>query len=83
MNIVRIILGIFITATLFSCGGDKKKPIYVDLDEISEESDSTEVPSGNKVVVPFCAEKPHCKTGTYNRQKYKPYILKYKALILK
>ena len=53
MNIVRIILGIFITATLFSCGGDKKKPIYVDLDEISEESDSTEVPSGNEVVVPF------------------------------
>lgn len=37
MNTIKFILGILITTTLFSCGGDKKKPIYVETESISEE----------------------------------------------
>lgn len=36
---------------LLSCGGDKKKPIYVDLDEATEESLYAQ--SGDEIVVPF------------------------------
>lgn len=55
MNIIRIILGIFITATLIACGGNKKKPIYVEAEDTSEETteDSSYAQSGDEIVVPF------------------------------
>lgn len=37
--------------TLLSCGGEKKKPIYVDLEEATEESLYAQ--SGDEIVVPF------------------------------
>ena len=39
MNTIKFILGILITTTLFSCGGDKKKPIYVETESVTEEDD--------------------------------------------
>lgn len=36
---------------LLSCGGEKKKPIYVDLDETAEESLYAQ--SGDEIIVPF------------------------------
>lgn len=36
---------------LLSCGGEKKKPIYVDLDEATEESLYAQ--SGDEIIVPF------------------------------
>lgn len=56
MNIIKSILGLTISATLLSCGGDKKKPIYVDTENISEEqdaSDDTYAQSGDEIIVPF------------------------------
>lgn len=37
MNVMKFILGVLITTTLFSCGGDKKKPIYVETEIVTEE----------------------------------------------
>lgn len=54
MNTIKLILVILVIATLFSCGGDKKKPIYVDTDNISEETEnSSYAQNGDEVVVPF------------------------------
>lgn len=54
MNAKIFILGIFITITLFSCGGDKKKPVYVDTDSVSDEiEDSSFARSGDEIIVPF------------------------------
>ena len=36
-----------------------------------------------KNIPQFTVKIPHCLYATYNRKKYKAYILKYKALILK
>lgn len=41
MNTIKFILGILITTTLFSCGGDKKKPIYVETESVTEEDDDS------------------------------------------
>lgn len=32
---MKFILGVLITTTLFSCGGDKKKPIYVETESVT------------------------------------------------
>ena len=69
MVIVRFVLGFLFVVTLLSCGGEKKTPIYVDVDTEEEVGDSTvseeaepvvekpESPSmaqsGEEVVVPF------------------------------
>lgn len=54
MNTIKLILGILVITTLFSCGGDKKKPIYVDTDNVSEETEnSSYAQNGDEVVVPF------------------------------
>ena len=54
MNTIKFILGILITTTLFSCGGDKKKPIYVETESVTEEDDdSSYAQSGDEIVVPF------------------------------
>lgn len=56
MNAMKFILGILITTTLFSCGGDKKKPIYVETESVSEEKetdDTSYAQSGDEIVVPF------------------------------
>lgn len=54
MNTTKFILGILITATLISCGGDKKKPIYVETENVSEETEeSSYAQSGDEIVVPF------------------------------
>ena len=56
MNAMKFILGILITTTLFSCGGDKKTPIYVETENVSEEKeteDTSYAQSGEEIVVPF------------------------------
>ncbi len=56
MNAMKFILGILIITTLFSCGGDKKKPIYVETENVSEEKeteDTSYAQSGEEIVVPF------------------------------
>ena len=54
MNVMKFILGVLITTTLFSCGGDKKKPIYVETEIVTEENDdSSYAQSGDEIVVPF------------------------------
>ena len=54
MNTIKFILGVFITTTLFSCGGDKKKPIYVEAENATEETDELSyAQSGDEIIVPF------------------------------
>ena len=54
MSAMKFILGVLITTTLFSCSGDKKKPIYVETEDVSEETDDTSyAQSGDEIVVPF------------------------------
>ena len=56
MTAMKFILGILIITTLFSCGGDKKKPIYVETENVSEEKeteDTSYAQSGEEIVVPF------------------------------
>lgn len=50
---MKFILGVLITTTLFSCGGDKKKPIYVETEIVTEDDDSSYAQSGDEIVVPF------------------------------
>ena len=47
----KYVLSLSIIMVLLSCGGEKKKPIYVDLDEDMEESLYAQ--SGDEIVVPF------------------------------
>lgn len=55
MKSITIMVCLFITITLASCGGDKKRPIYVDTAEevTEEEEDSSYAQSGDEIVVPF------------------------------
>ena len=54
MNTIKLILGLLVITTLISCSGDKKKPIYVDTDNVSEETEnSSYAQNGDEVVVPF------------------------------
>lgn len=54
MNTIKFILGVLITTTLFSCGGDKKKPIYVEAENTTEETDELSyAQSGDEIIVPF------------------------------
>lgn len=53
MNTIKFILGVLITTTLFSCG-DKKKPIYVEAENATEETDELSyAQSGDEIIVPF------------------------------
>lgn len=57
MNIKMFILGALFTITLVSCDSEKKKPIYVDTEIVSEDTEDTEdtsyAQSGDEIVVPF------------------------------
>lgn len=54
MNTIKLILGLLVITALISCSGDKKKPIYVDTDNVSEETEnSSYAQNGDEVVVPF------------------------------
>lgn len=54
MNTIKLILCLLVITTLISCSGDKKKPIYVDTDNVSEETEnSSYAQNGDEVVVPF------------------------------
>lgn len=55
MNAFKLILVILSTTTLFSCGGgEKKKPIYVEAEDFSAETDNSSYSqNGDEVVVPF------------------------------
>ena len=54
MNVMKFVLGVFTATTLISCGGDKKKPIYVDTENVVEEAGySSYAQSGDEIVVPF------------------------------
>ena len=53
MNTIKLILCLLVITTLISCSGDKKKPIYVDTDNVSEETEnSSYAQNGDEVVVP-------------------------------
>lgn len=57
MNTIKLILCLLVITTLISCSGDKKKPIYVDTDNVSVETEnSSYAQSGDEVVVPFRSE---------------------------
>lgn len=47
----KYVLLLSLIMVLLSCGGEKKKPIYVDLDEVTEESLYAQ--SGDEIIVPF------------------------------
>lgn len=47
----RIIIATLFLALLVSCGGEKKKPVYADVTESSE--DSSYAQAGDEIVVPF------------------------------
>lgn len=47
----KYVLLLSLIMVLLSCGGEKKKPIYVDIDETTEESLYAQ--SGDEIVVPF------------------------------
>lgn len=48
------ILGALFTITLVSCDSEKKKPIYVDTEIVSEDAEDTSyAQSGDEIVVPF------------------------------
>lgn len=54
MNIKMFILGALFTITLISCDSEKKKPIYVDTEIVSEDTEDTSyAQSGDEIVVPF------------------------------
>lgn len=54
MNIRMFILGALFTITLVSCDSEKKKPIYVDTEIVSEDTEDTSyAQSGDEIVVPF------------------------------
>lgn len=54
MNIKMFILGALFTITLVSCDSEKKKPIYVDTEIVSEDTEDTSyAQSGDEIVVPF------------------------------
>lgn len=54
MNIKMFILGALFTITLVSCDSEKKKPIYVDTEIVSEDAEDTSyAQSGDEIVVPF------------------------------
>lgn len=47
----KYVLFLSLIMVLMSCGGEKRKPIYVDLDEATEESLYAQ--SGDEIIVPF------------------------------
>lgn len=47
----KYLLSLSLIMVLLSCGGEKKKPIYVDLEEAAEDSHYAQ--SGEEIVVPF------------------------------
>ena len=48
---MRNIIALSFVIMIMSCGGEKKKPIYVDLDDTTEESLYAQ--SGDEIIVPF------------------------------
>ncbi len=47
----KYVLSLSLIMALLSCGGEKRKPIYVDLEEATEESLYAQ--SGDEIIVPF------------------------------
>lgn len=47
----KIVLTLSFVLVLLSCGSEKKKPIYVDIEDVAEESVYAQ--SGDEIVVPF------------------------------
>lgn len=47
----KIVLTLSFVLVLLSCGSEKKKPIYVDIEDVAEESIYAQ--SGDEIVVPF------------------------------
>lgn len=54
MTVLRIVLGVFLAIVCISCNNEKKRPIYVDSETISEDTDDASyAQSGDEIVVPF------------------------------
>ena len=51
----KLIIVLWLIITMLSCGSEKKKPVYVDLEGLTEESvsETTYAQSGDEIIVPF------------------------------